>query len=41
MLINTVTETARIDTQRLAYIDEGERSIVDLGVDPIGSLKEF
>ena len=41
MLINPVAEAAWIDAQRLAYIDEGERSLIDLGVDPVRSLNEF
>lgn len=41
MFMDAVTEMARVDAQRLAHIDEGEWSIVVLGVNPIRSLEEF
>jgi hypothetical protein len=41
MLMDSGAETAWVDAQRLAHVDEGEWAVVVLGVDPIRRLEKF
>src|SRR6266851_4412515 len=41
MLVDAIAETARVDAERLAYVDKSEGAVVVFGVDPIRGLEEF